>query len=274
MKSLWVVASVVTLVALGLLAPGWADEPKPTPKTDPHLKTHVTEYKDGDVACKGYLAFDPTISSLRPVVLVVHDWLGQGDFAKRTAEMMVEWGYVGFAVDMYGDAKLATDPKEAAGLAGQFRGENRAKGRARAKAALAALEQLPFADRSRVACLGFCFGGTISLELAWSGAPLKAAISFHGSPTAPAEGDSWTADLLVLHGGDDPFVPVKMLTDFQDAVRKQKGEYELVVYSGALHSFTDPSVDARGMDGAKYDRRAAKRAFARCEALLKDAFAR
>jgi dienelactone hydrolase len=276
MRKVIFTASAVALVAAALGARGWAgDEPPSAGKGRAgRMETRVIEYKDGDVVCRGYLAHDPTLNSLRPVVLVVGDWFGLGDFAKKTAERMVEWGYAGFAVDMYGEGKLASGPEEAGKLAGQFRGDKREVGRKRARAALEAIGSLPQLDTNKVAALGFCFGGTVSLELAWSGAPIKAAISFHGHPTAPGESDTWTADLLVLHGGDDPFVPAQMLTDFQAAVRKQKNDYEIDIFSGALHSFTDPSVDARNMKGAKYDARAATRAFERAQRFLAEAFGR
>ena len=99
-------------------------------------------------------------------------------------------------------------------------------------------------------------------------------ISFHGTPTAPQEGDSWTSDVLILHGADDPFVPAEMLTAFESALRAKKAAYEIVSYSGALHSFTDPGVDKHGLEGAKYNARAATRAFARCEAFLAESLAR
>src|SRR5262245_52503186 len=215
MRNVLFTVSAAALVAgaIGLAARGSAGDEPPTggkPRAG-SIKKQVVEYTDGDVACKGYLAYDPTLSSLRPVVLVVGDWFGLGDHAKQTAEKMVEWGYAGFAVDMYGEGKVAASPDEAGKLAGQFRGANRMAGRQRAAAALEALKAYPFLDQGKVAVLGFCFGGTIALELAWSGAPLRAAISFHGNPTAPQDGDTWTAELLVLHGADDPHVPADAL---------------------------------------------------------------
>lgn len=272
---LWAVAAVAAAAGLAALAArSRADDAVPEPAPNAHLKTEALDYKDGDVVLKGHLAHDPTISSLRPAVLVVHDWWGQGEFARATAERVAGWGYVALAVDMYGDGKRTDDPKEAGALSGQFRGDGRMKGRARIQAAMKALEGLVYVDHARTACLGFCFGGTVSLELAYSGAPIRGAVSFHGHPTAPRAEDAWTADLLVLHGGDDPFVPAEALTTFQEALRKVKGEYEIDVFSGALHSFTDPGVDAHGLAGAKFDARAAGRAFARCQDFLQGCLAR
>jgi dienelactone hydrolase len=270
MRTLFVVLGIAAVVPLLVRGACGEDARKPERK----IATRVIESKDGDTVLKGYAAYMPEKSSLSAAVIVIHDWWGQGEFAKATAERFAKMGYLGFAADMYGDAKLVSTPKEAGELAGAARADNAAMGRRRAKLAYDAVVSLPFVDKERVAVLGFCFGGTMSLELAYSGVPVKAAISFHGHPVAPREGDSWTADLLVLHGADDPFVPKDMLAAFQDAMRKVKGEYELVQYSGALHSFIDPGVDKHGLEGAKYDKRAATRAFARCDAFLTERFAR
>jgi dienelactone hydrolase len=270
MRTLVVVLGIVAAVTFAGRGAQGEDAPKPERK----IATKLVEAKDGDTLLKGYAAYMPEKSSLSAAVIVIHDWWGQGEFAKATAERFAKMGYVGFAADMYGDAKVVTTTEEAGALAGMCRGEKCAVGRRRAKLAYDAVTSLPFVDKSRVAVLGFCFGGTMSLELAYSGAPVKAAISFHGHPTTPQEGDSWTADLLVLHGADDPLVPPEALSAFQDAMRKDKGEYEIVMYSGALHSFTDPGVDKHNLPPAKYDKRAATRAFARCDTFLAERFAR
>jgi dienelactone hydrolase len=268
-------ASVAAVVAVGFAMRGGVGEPPAAGGNKAaSVKMQAVDYKDGDVACQGFLAYDPTRSARQPVVLVIGDWFGLTDFAKHAAEQMGAWGYAGFAVDMYGGAKVTTDPAEAGKLASQFRGENRAVGRKRARAALDALKAFPFLDLNKTAAMGFCFGGSMSLELAYSGAPLKGAISIHGHPTAPDEADSFIADLLVLHGADDPHVPAKMLTDFQDAVRKKKGSFEIDIYSDAVHACAVRGVDAFKLDRAKYNAKAAKRAFERTERFLADAFAR
>lgn len=275
MRTVALLPLIALTASLTLLARARAEEPPAaSPPASQRLVTKVVELKDGDVTLKGHLAYDPTISALRPAVLVIHDWWGQGAFAKETAEKMVAWGYVGFAVDMYGDARVVSTPQEAGALAGACRANGAEVGRRRVRLALEALKAYPFIDAGRSACLGFCFGGTMSLELAWSGAPIKAAISFHGTPTTPREGEAWTAEILVLHGADDPFVAPELVTALQDRMRQAKGAYEIVQYSGALHSFTDPGVDRHNLPGAKYDARAATRAFARCQALLAEVFAR
>src|SRR5262245_13610039 len=169
MRKALVAVVAAAVVAIGLGSRGSAGGEPPTGGKPASVKTQTVDYRDGDVACKGYLAYDPTISSLQPVVLVVGDWMGLNDFARKTAGRMVAWGYAGFAVDMYGGGKVAADPQEAGKLAGQFRGENRGAGRQRARAAFDTLKTFPFLDANKVAALGFCFGGTIALELAWSG---------------------------------------------------------------------------------------------------------
>lgn len=270
--------TVVLALAGGLRAraeePPAAGGPAAGKPAAPAVTTRALEVRDGEVTLKGVVAYDASVSAQRPAVLVVHDWWGRGPFALEVASKVASWGYVGVAVDMYGDAQVVATPQEAGALAGACRADGAAVGRRRARLFLDAARALPFVDAERTACLGFCFGGTMSLELAWSGAPIRGAISFHGTPTPPKEGESWTADLLVLHGADDPFVAPELLTALQERLKSAKAAYEIVQYSGALHSFTDPGVDKHNLPGAKYDRRAAERAFARCQEFLREVLAR
>ena len=169
------------------------------------MVTKTVEYQYDGTVFKGYLAYDDALPGRRPGVLVVHEWWGLNDFARKTAEQLASLGYVALAADMYGQGQVTGDPKEAGRLAGELRG-NPPLLRARAQAALKALAEIPAVDPQRLAAIGFCFGGTTVLELAYAGAGLKGVVSFHGGLTAPQpeELKSIKAAILVLHGADDP----------------------------------------------------------------------
>ncbi|HZE21798.1 MAG TPA: dienelactone hydrolase family protein, partial [Desulfobaccales bacterium] len=165
------------------------------------MKTKTETYRQDDTVMQGFLAFDETLPGKRPGVLVVHEWWGLNDFAKQKAEELASMGYVALASDIYGDGRTTDDPEEAARLAGEMRG-NPELLRARARAALQALAGAPQADPQRLGAIGFCFGGTTVLELAYSGAGLAGAVSFHGGlpRTQPEDLKRLKAAVLVLHG--------------------------------------------------------------------------
>jgi len=143
------------------------------------IKTGSVPYRAGETDCVGYLAYDDATAEPRPGVLVVHEWWGLNDYAKDRARALAELGYVAFAADMYGGGKVAASAEEAGQLAGQFRGAwdqgGQALMRQRARAALDVLAQSPRVDPNRLAAIGYCFGGTVALELAYSGADLRAS---------------------------------------------------------------------------------------------------
>ena len=224
--------------------------------------TRPVEYKAGELTLIGYLAYDDAKTGQRPGVLVVHDWIGLGDFAKKKAEELAELGYVAFAVDMYGGGLVAADQEEAARLAGALKG-NRSEMRARVRAGLEALASLPQVAPGKLAAIGFCFGGTTVLELARSGAPVAGVVSFHGGLATPDPGDAKNikGKVLVLHGGDDPLVPPPEVSAFEDEMRRAKVDWQLVAYGGAVHSFTNPKAGIDPSRGAAYNEAAAKRSW-------------
>jgi dienelactone hydrolase len=236
------------------------------------LVTKAVEYKDGDVVLEGWLAYDPKGTGKRPGVLVVHEWWGLGAHAKRKAEALARLGYVAFAVDMYGKGRLTQDPAEAGKWASQFRGEGKAAGRRRVKAGLDVLVAQPNVDPARIGAIGFCFGGTVVLELAWSGADVKGVVCFHGQPTTPdpAEAAGVKSAVLVCHGADDGFVPDQALADFQKAMKAAKLDWNLVYYAGAVHSFTNPDAGKAGIPGVAYDARADRRSWEHMRSFFAD----
>lgn len=234
--------------------------------------TKPVEYKHGDVTLQGWLAYDDAVQERRPGVLVVHEWWGCNDFAKQKAEEVAGLGYVAFALDMYGKGVQADNPEAAGKLAGQFKGNPQLM-RDRAKAGYDVLAKDDHVDPKRIAAIGFCFGGTTVLNMAYSGLNLAGVVSFHGGLVPPQDVDkNIQAKILVLHGADDPFVPAEAIKAFQEGVNKAKADWRMTYYSGAVHAFTNPSVDAHKMDGAKYDARTAKRSWEDMKRFLEEVF--
>jgi dienelactone hydrolase len=243
-------------VTVGLIltlagAPAWAE-----------VTTRAVPYEHDGVELEGFLAapMDATAENPRPGVLVIHEWWGLGEFARSRAEALAELGYVAFAVDMYGQGKLTDDPGQAAAWAGALYGDRSAL-RARGAAGLAVLLSQHGVDTDRIAVIGYCFGGTTALELAYAGEPIHAAVSFHGNPMPLREGDAPTAELLILHGAVDPLVSDESLREALDSLEEARATYSFIAYSGAVHSFTNPGADARGIEGAAYQRRADERSW-------------
>ena len=230
-------------------------------KTQAAVHTETVEYKQGDTTLEGFLAYDDSISGKRPGVLVVHQWFGLTDYEKLRATQLAQLGYVAFCADIYGKGVRPKEASEAGALAGKYK-TDRALLRARVNAALDVLKKNELVDTTRVAAIGYCFGGTTVLELARSGADLNGVVSFHGgldSP-APADGKNIKCKVLALAGADDPFQKLEDLTAFESEMRDHKVDWQIVFYGGAVHAFTQPDpgfVNA----GAKYNEKADKRSW-------------
>jgi dienelactone hydrolase len=214
---------------------------------DTKIKGETVEYKAQDVAMKGYLAYDENIKGKRPGILVVHEWWGLNDYARRRARMLAELGYTALAVDMYGDGKQATHPEDA----GKFSSElmkNFDVAKARFMAAMEFLKQRPMVDPSRIAAIGYCFGGGVVLNMARQGIDLRGVASFHGSLTAvrPSQPGQVKAKVLVLHGSDDKFIPIEQIEGFKQEMKSTGADFRFISYPGALHSFTSPDADELG----------------------------
>ena len=236
---------------------------------DAALQSRTVEYTHGQTLLEGYLAYDDGAQGKRPGVLVVHEWKGLNDYAKRRANQLAELGYVVFAVDMYGKGKRASDHTEAAELSGAYRNDRRLM-RARIRAALDWLTQQPQVDASRIAAIGYCFGGMTVLELARSGADVRGVVSFHGGLDTPnpADAKQIKGKVLVLHGANDGFVTHDQVQAFEQEMQQAGVSYRLIQYPGAVHSFTVPEAGSDPSTGMAYNPEADRQSWAEMKAFL------
>jgi len=237
------------------------------------VQSKTIDYKDGDVALQGYLAWDDAIKGKRPAVLVVHEWWGLNDYARRRANMLAEMGYVAFALDMYGKGRVTTHPAEAREWSGVIRQKVK-EWQQRAQLGLDVLRREETVDAERVATIGYCFGGATVMQLAYAGAPVKGVVSFHGSLPAPepGQGKDIKAKVLVCHGADDGFIPPEEIKRFCEALNHGKADWQFVSYSGARHSFTNPEADKVGIEGIKYNANADRRSWEHMRFFLREVF--
>lgn len=221
------------------------------------VQTKQVNYKHGDMECRGMLAWDDSIEGPRPGVLVVHEWWGLDAYAKQRTEMLAKLGYIAFAADMYGEGKTVNHPKDAGEMATKVR-SNVEDWRKRGLEALNVLTSQPMCDKTKVAAIGYCFGGSTVQQLAFAGTDLKAVASFHGGlvqPT-PEQVKATKAEILICNGADDSFIPAMAIKSFREALDKGGAKYEFINYSGARHSFTVPEADSHGIEGLKYNKEA------------------
>ena len=253
-----------TLLALALCIPTAARA---------EIKAETLEYKEGDTVLEGHLVYDDKIQGKRPAVLVVHEWWGLNDYAKSRARQLAEMGYVALAVDIYGKGVRAETQEEASALATKFRGD-RPLLRARINAGLEAVKANSNVDPTKIAAIGYCFGGTTTLELARSGADVKGVVSFHGGLKTPTPDDAKNikARVLVFHGNDDPFVPPAEVGAFIEEMKAGNVNYQITGYGGAVHTFTNPAAGNDPSKGQAYNEQADKRSWREMKAFLDEIF--
>lgn len=222
----------------------------------------------------GYLAYDDAVSGKRPGIAVFPEWWGLSDYERGRARMLAELGYVAFAADMYGTGKLTDNPDQA-GAWMQAVTADVEWWRERAAKAVEILRADEHVDGTDVAAIGYCFGGGTVLQLAYSGADLDGVVSFHGSlPVADDEAlKNIKAKLLVLHGNADPFVAEAVAAQFRDKLESGDVDWQMHIYGGVRHSFTNPGADAHGMAALKYDETADKRSWRAMRAFFDEIFA-
>lgn len=213
-----------------------------------NIKTENVDYTGDGVTMKGFVAFNETLNSTRPVVLIVPEWWGISDYTRNRARQLAEMGYLAFAIDMYGEGKTAETPGEAQKLSAPFYGTMKIA-RPRFDAALAKIKTYLNADTTRIAAIGYCFGGAMVLNMARVGVPLKGVVSFHGNLIgAPADKKLLKADILVCHGEDDKFVSSTEVAAFKKQMDSIGASYTFKSYPNATHAFTNPNATVKGKE--------------------------
>ncbi|CEG55848.1 dienelactone hydrolase family protein [Legionella fallonii] len=224
------------------------------------IVTEQIEYYEGDVLCRGFLAYQNNVSK-QPGVMIAHDWGGRGNFVCDKALEFAEMGYAGFAIDMYGQAQLGHDKVEKRALLTPLM-ENRSMLLARIAAAYNKLCYVPQIDKDKIAAIGYCFGGLCVLDLARSGADVKGVVSFHGRLTAPegAVNNLVKGKILVLHGYDDPIVRPEQIEQFAIEMNAREADWQVHMYGLTQHSFAIPGANDDEM-GLHYDPKADRRSW-------------
>ena len=214
---------------------------------EPKIQGKTVEYSAQGVVMKSYLAYDESVQGKRPGVLLVPEWWGLNDYARRRARMLAELGYTALAVDMFGEGKVVATPDEAGKLSSEAM-KNIDVTKTRFMAAVDFLKGQPTVDPSRIAAIGYCFGGGVVLNMARQGVDLKGVVSFHGSLNAvkPAQAGSVKAKILVLSGGADKFITPEQIEGFKQEMIAAGADFRYISYPGALHSFTNPEATESG----------------------------
>tara|TARA_X000000368_G_scaffold350298_1_gene290590 strand:- start:1305 stop:2006 length:702 start_codon:yes stop_codon:yes gene_type:complete len=222
------------------------------------MKTQEVNYKFGDQEYRAFVA-NPEKESA-PLVLVVHTWAGRDDFVEKKAIELAEEGYVAMAVDMYGEAKVGTSTEENQSLMTPLI-EDRDKLKAIINSAVEAGKKIDGVDSSKVAAIGYCFGGLVVLDLARSGTDISGVVSFHGLlMSSDISTDGIQAKVLVLHGERDPMVPLSMVDDFQKEMTEAEADWQLHSYGNAYHAFTNKEANDPNL-GTQYNENADKRSW-------------
>lgn len=240
MKRTTILNSILALSLFGIVSCN-SDEKKAEPR-DAKLKEENVTYTGDNTTMNGYVVYDENIDGPRPGVIVVHEWWGLTDYPKMRARELAKLGYIAIALDMYGNGKIADNPDSALAYAMPLY-QNPQSAKARFDAALEKLRSYSQLDQSKIASIGYCFGGSMVLNVAKLGEDLKGVVSFHGDPQGvPANKGLLKADVLVCHGGADSLVAPSHLEHFRKEMDSIKADYEVIVYPGAQHAFSNPAA--------------------------------
>ena len=228
------------------------------------IRTDEILYGEKDAPLEGYFAVPDGLKDgeKRPGILLIHDWTGLQDYARERTRQLAELGYIAFAADVYGKGVRPENPKECGVQAGIYRSD-RTLFRKRLNAALDVLKKHKACDTARLAAIGYCFGGTGVVELARSGADIQGVVSFHGGLDSPEpeDGKNIKCKILVCHGADDPYVPRKNIEAFIKEMNDAKVDWQMISYSGAVHSFTKKAAGNDNSKGAAYNADADRRSW-------------
>jgi dienelactone hydrolase len=222
------------------------DKKKEAEMKEPKLKEEMVSYQLDSSTMNNFVVYDENIEGQRPAVFVIHEWWGLNDYAKMRARELAKLGYIAMVIDMYGNGKMGDNPEIAGQLARPFY-QNPQLAKPIFDAALSKLKSYPQMDAAKVAAIGYCFGGAQVLNLARMGADMKAVVSFHGNLTVTTPDKSLLkAKILVCHGNDDNFVPMKEVEQFKQQMDSIGVQYTFKGYDGATHAFTNPQATEMG----------------------------
>ena len=238
------------------------------------MHTQTLTYEADGLQMASHIYYDERRDGRRPGVLVFPEAFGLGNHAKSRAERLAGLGYIALACDLHGEGRIVHDLDEALGLVGPLRAEP-ARARARAAGALNVLQARPEVDASKIAAIGYCYGGTLALELARSGAPVSGVVGFHSglATAAPQDARNIKGKVLVCIGADDPAIPSDQRSAFEQEMREGRADWQMNIYGGVVHSFTNPEADQRGQpERARYDAKADTRSWAEMCAFFDEIF--
>jgi dienelactone hydrolase len=244
MKKIRLYAAATIIAAISLTS--CKNNDKKTEVKEPALKEENITYTGDSITMNGYVVYDENIEGTRPAVLVVHEWWGMNDYAKMRAKELAKLGYIAMALDMYGDGKQAGNPDSAGKLATPFYMDPQ-MAKSRFDAAVAKLKTYSQVNATKVAAIGYCFGGAMVLNMAKLGNDLAGVVSFHGNlNVVPVNKELLKAQILVCHGAVDPFVPQAEVDQFKNQMDSIGAKYTFKSYEGAVHAFTNPDATAMG----------------------------
>ncbi len=243
------------------------------PLVEAKVQSKVVPYSYGEESFQGFMAWDDSLQGKRPGILVVHEWWGLNDYARSRAEQLAVMGYMAFAVDMYGKGKVTTHAEKAGEWAKQTT-SNVDDWLGRAQEGLKLLQADPLVDSTRLAAIGYCFGGATVMQLVYGGAPVKGVVSFHGSLPLPSDSQTIppSAKVLIAHGAADPFLTSDHIVQFKKALENVDIDWQMIQYGGAQHSFTNPSADQYGLKGATYHKLADQRSWIHMQQFFDELF--
>ena len=211
------------------------------------IKSQSVTYMVGNEEFTGYLVYDDSKTNKRPGIIVIHEWWGHDAYARKRAQMLAQKGYTALALDMYGTGKLANHPKDAQSFMSEA---TKSLGimKARFTAAYHILKRHGTVDRTKMAAIGYCFGGNVAVNMALAGIDLDVAVAFHSTL------DRWVKEtpkelktrIRVFNGADDPFLKKSAITAFDKLMKTTGADYKHIYYPGVVHSFTNPSATEKG----------------------------
>ncbi len=210
------------------------------------IREETVTYTANGVTMKGYVAYDSNVKGKRPAIVIIPEWWGLNDYPKMRARMLAELGYIAIAADVYGEGRIAPDPKEAQMFTSPFYKEPEL-GKIRLEAAVKKVKEFSQTDPDNIAAIGYCFGGFVALNAAKLGSDLKGVVSFHGGLTGvPVRKDLLKAKILVCQGGADKFVPISDYNTLKHQLDSIGADATFKIYPNATHAFTNPASTETG----------------------------